>query len=111
MTGYSNNQLSAAAATPTWTAGVAGSPLGFQQLDATDLETAQLLTPPAGANLAQITLEAGDVRWRDDGVAPTADIGVLFLATNNSMTYSAALNQIQFIAAANSPILNISYYQ
>jgi hypothetical protein len=109
---FPNNQLSAASATPAWQVGISGSPMGFQQLAAGDLAAATSLTVPPGAHLAEMSIEGGSVRWRDDTVAPTASVGVLFASTQPipTMTYSAALNNIQFIASSGSPILNVSFY-
>jgi hypothetical protein len=77
------------------------------------LSTAQYLTVPTGALLAVITIEgaAAAVRWRDDGIAPTASIGMP-LATGQwpPFVYSANINAIQFIASAGTPVLNVSYF-
>lgn len=105
----------AAQAIPVWIAqgggggDVGGTPLGYQQIT-TALATAQSLTVPAGANVAYIVAEAVDVRWRDDGVAPTASVGMV-LPAGASLTYAASLAAIQFIETAAGSILNVSYYE
>ena len=48
--------------------------LGYQQI--TSLTASTALTVPAGATLAVIVPESQSVRWRDDGVAPTASVGM-----------------------------------
>ena len=81
--------------------------LGYQQI--TSLSSSTALTVPAGATLALIVPETQNVRWRDDGVAPTASVGMLVPA-NSSMSYDGDLKAIRFIAATSGAILNISYY-
>ena len=84
------------------------TPLGYQQI--TSLTTAQHLTPPAGATIAYISCETAVVRYRDDGTAPTAGIGMP-LGVGSQLTYSGSLSAIQFIATTGSPVLDISYYK
>ncbi len=84
-------------------------PLGYQQISATTLATAQKLTLPAGAKVALVSLDVGAVRWRDDGTAPTATVGMPF-SSGSYITFTANLATIQFIAATGSPIMNVSFY-
>jgi hypothetical protein len=65
---------------------------------------------PTGAVLAIIRCETANVRWRDDGTAPTASIGMPMTPTDEPFRYTANLDAIQFIAETGSPLLNISYY-
>ena len=91
-----------------------GVPLGFQQLTATQLASAVSLNVPAGANFAVISVETAAVRFRDDGAAPTAAIGVLLVPTSDGtlpFEYWGNLSAIQFIAQTGSPIVNVSYYK
>lgn len=92
---------------------VRSKPLGFQQITAATLATAQLLTVPAGANVAliRVNVASSSVSWRDDGVAPTAAIGMALATTDPTFEYSGVLSVIQFILASGTPTLNISYYQ
>lgn len=84
------------------------APRGFQQI--TSLSAAASLTvPPAGASLAVFVAETQDVRWRDDGTAPTASVGML-LAKGVEFTYQGDLSKIQFIETTTSAKLNVSYY-
>jgi hypothetical protein len=48
--------------------------LGYQQI--TNLSAAVGLTVPQGATRALIAPLSKDIRWRDDGVAPTASVGM-----------------------------------
>ena len=81
--------------------------LGYQQI--TSLSSSTALTVPAGATLALIVPETQNVRWRDDGIAPTASVGMLVPA-NSSMSYDGDLKAIRFIAATSGAVLNVSYY-
>lgn len=91
------------------------SVMGYQQI--TDLSSAVSLTVPqkdlsglAGTpRIAIITPEDQGVRWRDDGVAPTASVGMP-LAAGVTLQYDGDLSQIQFIQQASTAALNITYY-
>lgn len=83
-------------------------PRGFQQI--VDLSAAvHLPSPPAGATTALIVAETQDVRWRDDGVAPTATVGML-LQKGVEFQYQGDLSAIQFIQTTASAVLNVSFY-
>jgi hypothetical protein len=89
--------------------------LGYQQI--TSLSAASGLTVPTQApdgsfqkpTFALIVAETQGVRWRDDGTAPTASVGMP-LAAGVPLQYDGDLNKIQFIEQAASAKLNISYY-
>ena len=91
------------------------SSLGYQQI--TSLSSASNLTVPARdklgnqqqATIALITPEAQAVRWRDDGVAPTASVGMP-LAVGVTLQYDGDLTNIKFIEQVSGAKLNISYY-
>jgi hypothetical protein len=127
MATYSDDQGTASGAIPVRLVNAAGSafytasgggggssapyvytPLGYQQI--TSLGTAQSLTVPGTATVAFITVEGAAVRWRDDGTAPTASIGMP-VGTGVQITYSGTLSAIQFIQQAASATLNISYFK
>ncbi len=80
--------------------------LGYQQITALAAVTG---LEPKGALVAVIQAESKDVRWRDDGVAPTALIGML-LTAGAAMEYRGDMNAIRFIEVAASAKLNIAYY-
>ena len=85
------------------------TPLGYQQI--TSLSGAQTLTVPAGATFALIQAEAVDVRWRDDGIAPTASVGML-LPSGQPTQFSGDLSVLKFIqTSGGSATLNVSYYK
>jgi hypothetical protein len=88
---------------------------GYQQI--TSLTAAAGLTVPTvtpeGLNgkpvFALIIAEGAPVRWRDDGVAPTATVGMP-LAVGVPLQYDGDLNKIRFIQQSATGIINISYY-
>lgn len=90
-------------------AGLYASPLGFQQLTAAQLATAQHLTVPQGASLAVIQAATGAVQWRDDNTAPTASIGMTIPA-GGELQYNGNLAAIQLILGTAGAVANISYY-
>lgn len=89
--------------------------MGYQQI--TSLSAAASLTVPVldqtGLNqrptIALIVPETQGVRWRDDGTAPTASVGMP-LAAGVAFQYDGDLTKIKFIEQAASAKLNISYY-
>jgi hypothetical protein len=89
--------------------------MGYQQI--TSLSAASGLTVPTQdkqgnkkqPTFALIVAESQGVRWRDDGTAPTASIGMP-LAVGVPLQYDGDLNGIRFIEQAASAKLNISYY-
>ena len=81
--------------------------LGYQQIS--DVSSSIGLTVPDGATLALIVPETQNVRWRDDGTAPTASVGMpIFVGA--SLSYDGDLKKIRFIQETASAKLNISYY-
>lgn len=88
---------------------------GYQQITSLSSSTA-LTVPqrtPEGMNgkpvLALIIAEGAPVRWRDDGTAPTASVGMP-LAVGVPFQYDGDLTKIRFIQQSASATLNISYY-
>ena len=82
-------------------------PVGYQQLTAAASSTA--LTVPDGAVRAIINVEVQPARWRDDGVAPTAAIGIL-VPVAGKFEYRGDLSAIRFFQTAPSTQINVSYY-
>lgn len=89
--------------------------LGYQQI--TTLSGSSALTVPTTdlngmackPSFALITPETQAVRWRDDGVAPSATVGMP-LAVGVTLEYDGDLTKIRFIEQAASAKINISYY-
>jgi hypothetical protein len=84
------------------------TPLGFVQMTGMSGSTA-LTSIPTGAKLALIQAEAQTIRWRDDGTAPTASIGMTIAATV-MLVYDGNLSRIRLIEATGGAIANVSYY-
>jgi len=89
--------------------------LGYQQI--TTLTAAVGLTVPqkdvnglaCKPAIAIITPLTATVRWRDDGVDPTAAIGMP-LAAGVTLQYDGDLTKIKFIQSGGTAELNITYY-
>ena len=87
---------------------------GYQQI--TSITVATTLTIPAGSMLAVICVEAQGIRYRDDGTAPTASVGMpvasgtcfQYAASNSAGSVLAAMQVIQQTSGA---IVNVSYYK
>lgn len=90
-------------------------PLGYQQISAATLAASTPLTLPTsigGMPVAYAMIQnngTGAVRWRDDGTAPTATVGML-LPNGSELDYFGEMTAIQFIVSAAVPILDIAYY-
>lgn len=82
-------------------------PCGYQQI--ASFSTAQTLTVPANATLALISVAGNAIRYRDDGTAPTASVGMP-VAVSQAFTYSANLAAISIIPQTGSATLDILYY-
>lgn len=88
---------------------------GYQQI--TSLSASTGLTVPARTPdglsakpvLALIVAEGAPVRWRDDGTAPSASVGMP-IAVGVPFQYDGDLTKVRFIQQSASAILNISYY-
>lgn len=89
--------------------------LGYQQITTLSSSTA-LTVPVVDVNglsckptMALITPEGQAVRWRDDGTAPTASVGMP-LAAGVTLQYDGDLTQIRFIEQLGGAKLNVTYY-
>lgn len=81
--------------------------LGYQQI--TNLSASTALTVPKGATMALIAPLTQGVRWRDDGTAPTASVGMP-ISAGAYISYDGDLVKIRFIEQTASAELNVSYY-
>jgi hypothetical protein len=85
------------------------APAGYVQV--TGLAAAKGIGPvPAGARRAIVQAEAQAVRWRDDGTAPTASVGMT-LAVGTSLTFEQRLDLLSFIEQVAGAKLNVTYYK
>ena len=88
--------------------------IGFQQLDATALASAVGFTLPVDSsgskpNGAYLSSFTGNVRYRDDGTAPTAAIGMRLVAGNDPFLFMGNMEKFKAILEGGSPTLNITY--
>jgi len=99
-------------------------PLGrgvYVQITSLSASTALSASFPAGSgtipggstytdfNVALIQAETQNVRWRDDGTAPTASVGHI-LAAGETMFYEGDMNNLKFIEVTTSAKLNVTFY-
>ena len=90
--------------------------MGYQQIVGAAAATA--LTVPTRDNngtsavptLAVIIVEGQAVRYRDDGTAPTAAVGMP-IAVGSVFFYDGDLKAIRFIQVAATATINVSYYK
>lgn len=88
------------------------TPCGYQQFAAGAVDTAQSLTlpnAPQQPTFAIITPITQGIRWRDDGTAPSATVGMP-VAAGTTIFYDGALKNLQIIASTAGAEVNISYY-
>ena len=80
---------------------------------ATTSSTASLTTAgiPSTANVAIMTVSTANVRWRDDGAAPTASVGVLIPAASVPYQYTGPLSAFQLTAVSGSPSVDVAFYK
>ncbi len=91
--------------------------MGFQQIAA--FSTVQSLTIPTTTingttvypTMAVFRCETNNVRWRDDGTAPTASVGQLLLPADDYIMYPGVLSALQFIPVTGSATLDVCYYR
>lgn len=94
----------------TGTPGGAGT---YQTSVACTSSAASLTTvgPPVGANAMLMQTEAQNLRWRDDGAAPTIAVGMLLLTVQPPAMFTGQLSAIRFITVAAGGILNVAFYR
>jgi hypothetical protein len=99
---------------------ISETPLGYGTIGSGALQSAVALTTilvggvvgiPAGANIALLQVDTANVRFRDDGVPPTASVGMQLASALLPFEYSGNLGALQFIAVSGNPILNVSFYK
>jgi hypothetical protein len=68
------------------------------------------LTVPGGATLAEICVEGANIRYRDDGAAASASLGIPAIA-GSCFPYSGPLAALSFSSQSGSPTIDVSYYK
>lgn len=92
---------------PCWRPYVGAPPGGYQQF--TVVASTALPSIPTGAAEALVICETQTVRWRDDGVAPTASVGMP-LTANTAFPYTGNLAAVRIIQTTATATCNVSYY-
>ena len=82
--------------------------LGYQQI--IGLVAATALAIPNGCLLVTIIPEGANVRWRSDGVVPTAAVGYPLYAGAEVSYTAAQMAAAKFIQMAATATLNIYYW-
>ena len=67
-------------------------------------------TIPEGATLVMIQPETQQIRWRDDGVNPTATVGNLVIV-NDTLFYTGNFASFKFIEVAVTTKVNVTFYR
>jgi hypothetical protein len=68
--------------------------------------------PPNGANFVMMQSETQNIRWRDDGAAPTTTVGMLLNTTATFPTlYNGQMGKVQFIDATAGGLLDAAFYK
>lgn len=84
---------------------------GYQRISAATLAASTGLTVPNNTTLVLLQAEGGDLRWRADGNAPTATVGMR-LQSGSEMLYAAGdtdIAALRFITSGGG-ILNATFY-
>lgn len=89
----------------------ATTPKGYQQLTSDQLASAVGLTVPSGATRVVIQNNGAiAIRWRNDGVDPTADTGQRLSQGNGGMDITSNLSSYKFIREAEGAAADCVYY-
>ena len=94
------------------TSGPAGGAGVYVTSAATTSSSASLTSGsiPPGATAAFISVETANIRYRDDGAAPTTSVGQIVPSATN-LFYSGTLSAMQIIAVSGSPVVDVSFYR
>lgn len=88
------------------------TPRGNAQMVSADLAASSPLpatVPPLATRAVIENNGTQPVRWRDDGVAPTASRGGR-IVVGGKLNYDGVLSALRFIREADGSILDINYY-
>lgn len=84
--------------------------LGYAQI-ALSNTAATPITPPAGTRLMLLKMDNDTAaRFRDDGVDPTATVGMPLFGSGESTSYDARVNTMSVIGTAPGAVLNVIFY-
>lgn len=85
-------------------------PKGYLKYVAGTIDSAKNVDFPPGATRVLLRCETQSVRWRDDGVDPTAAIGMLMLAADAPFLYTGNPSQLKVMSASAGAILHCVFY-
>jgi hypothetical protein len=81
--------------------------LGYTQI--TSLTSATGLgTIPSGTFYVVITIETAGIRWRDDGTAPTASVGMP-VNSGATFSYTASFSKFQMIQQTSGAVADVYF--
>ena len=86
------------------------SSAGASQFGLSTDSAATALTVPSGTAYAHICVEGQAVRYRDDGVAPTATVGMP-IAAGACIDYVGPFAAIRFISQTSGATIDVAYYR
>ena len=66
---------------------------------------------PSGANLAGVSVSGQAIRWRADGTAPTASVGMPIAAGASEQFADPDLQALSFIQQTGTATLDVYFYQ
>jgi hypothetical protein len=99
---------------PVFTYPPPASPLGFCSLSVGASVTTLAACPggiPKGASFVLIDAESASVRYRDDGINPTATVGMPMASLAPVLTYASQnLGALSFIAQSGTATLDVLFY-
>lgn len=90
------------------------TPLAFQNVSVTSTAAVGLSIPTSASNarLVQLCIDSNQLRYRDDGTAPTTTTGMPWVQSlTPCWPYSGNLSAIQFIAISTSTTLSMTFYR
>lgn len=65
---------------------------------------------PQRVNYVLLQAEGQNIRYRDDGIAPSAGIGLILYAGAAPTKFAGAVELLKFIEVAGGAKLNVRYY-
>lgn len=84
--------------------------LGYTQVAAGGADVAYTPVVPAGTEYIEVIASAQAIRWRADGVAPSATVGMPVAAGVPVIFFFQSLTQLQLIAQVAGAALDITFY-
>lgn len=85
-------------------------PMGYQQLTVSSVAVGFTIPQTRVLRLAIVTVEVNPIRFRDDGTAPTASVGMLVQNNVSIAVCGVAASAFRAIRTGSDAVLSISYY-